>query len=204
CVRSAPGHACAGACFSSSRRRHTRSKRDWSSDVCSSDLKGASAYKETLTQDDDGVKVGVEGSKVAGKLVKKGTKTIIHVGKIQGKGISKATNKLREVGTRLQAKQAIRTARATKGIKKKQRRILRKRFTRRNVKEVKKARSIRAFSRNIGRTFRKGFNTVRRIVVAQLKRLTGAKVLAGVGAIGIKLMPIFLVLGLLLSVVFVI
>src|SRR5699024_11278321 len=26
-------------CFLSSRRRHTRSKRDWSSDVCSSDLK---------------------------------------------------------------------------------------------------------------------------------------------------------------------
>src|SRR5699024_11742661 len=26
--------------FSSSRRRHTRSKRDWSSDVCSSDLNG--------------------------------------------------------------------------------------------------------------------------------------------------------------------
>src|SRR5699024_11224789 len=25
-------------CFISSRRRHTRSKRDWSSDVCSSDL----------------------------------------------------------------------------------------------------------------------------------------------------------------------
>src|SRR5699024_11988798 len=33
---------CAGICmhvfFFSSRRRHTRSKRDWSSDVCSSDL----------------------------------------------------------------------------------------------------------------------------------------------------------------------
>src|SRR5699024_12084495 len=27
----------------SSRRRHTRSKRDWSSDVCSSDLQGAIA-----------------------------------------------------------------------------------------------------------------------------------------------------------------
>src|SRR5699024_12204184 len=26
-------------CFFSSRRRHTRSKRDWSSDVCSSDLR---------------------------------------------------------------------------------------------------------------------------------------------------------------------
>src|SRR5437868_14054398 len=29
--------------FFSSRRRHTRSKRDWSSDVCSSDLKGLNA-----------------------------------------------------------------------------------------------------------------------------------------------------------------
>src|SRR6266513_3881643 len=29
--------------FFSSRRRHTRSKRDWSSDVCSSDLQGAGA-----------------------------------------------------------------------------------------------------------------------------------------------------------------
>src|SRR5207249_7681898 len=29
--------------FFSSRRRHTRSKRDWSSDVCSSDLPGALA-----------------------------------------------------------------------------------------------------------------------------------------------------------------
>src|SRR5699024_11378892 len=29
---------CVFCCFFSSRRRHTRSKRDWSSDVCSSDL----------------------------------------------------------------------------------------------------------------------------------------------------------------------
>src|SRR5699024_11933585 len=31
--------------FFSSRRRHTRSKRDWSSDVCSSDLEKASVEK---------------------------------------------------------------------------------------------------------------------------------------------------------------
>src|SRR5437868_7514313 len=30
-----------GSFFFSSRRRHTRSKRDWSSDVCSSDLRSA-------------------------------------------------------------------------------------------------------------------------------------------------------------------
>src|SRR5699024_10610611 len=39
----APSPACSSLCvifFFSSRRRHTRSKRDWSSDVCSSDLGG--------------------------------------------------------------------------------------------------------------------------------------------------------------------
>src|SRR5579885_3905394 len=32
--------------FFSSRRRHTRSKRDWSSDVCSSDLPGRRSRRE--------------------------------------------------------------------------------------------------------------------------------------------------------------
>src|SRR5699024_11726028 len=35
--------------FFSSRRRHTRSKRDWSSDVCSSDLIPASSSSKALT-----------------------------------------------------------------------------------------------------------------------------------------------------------
>src|SRR5438067_9472709 len=34
--------------FFSSRRRHTRSKRDWSSDVCSSDLETTFFYGENL------------------------------------------------------------------------------------------------------------------------------------------------------------
>src|SRR5207249_8760979 len=34
----------------SSRRRHTRSKRDWSSDVCSSDLDRDSFFAQTLEQ----------------------------------------------------------------------------------------------------------------------------------------------------------
>src|SRR6266513_3701545 len=33
--------------FFSSRRRHTRSKRDWSSDVCSSDLAGSKTFLRT-------------------------------------------------------------------------------------------------------------------------------------------------------------
>src|SRR5699024_11560227 len=34
--------------FFSSRRRHTRSKRDWSSDVCSSDLAGMNAKRNII------------------------------------------------------------------------------------------------------------------------------------------------------------
>src|SRR2546421_5484408 len=36
-----------GFFFFSSRRRHTRSDRDWSSDVCSSDLLHTMSYEET-------------------------------------------------------------------------------------------------------------------------------------------------------------
>src|SRR5437868_13110164 len=38
-ARAACNTRCTRAFFFSSRRRHTRSKRDWSSDVCSSDLR---------------------------------------------------------------------------------------------------------------------------------------------------------------------
>src|SRR5699024_11791392 len=37
-----------GLFFFSSRRRHTRSKRDWSSDVCSSDLDASSQHQPLL------------------------------------------------------------------------------------------------------------------------------------------------------------
>src|SRR5699024_11792964 len=40
--------------FFSSRRRHTRSKRDWSSDVCSSDLFFAGALAGCSSDDDTG------------------------------------------------------------------------------------------------------------------------------------------------------
>src|SRR5699024_7878157 len=36
--------------FFSSRRRHTRSKRDWSSDVCSSDLASLTVLKEIMDE----------------------------------------------------------------------------------------------------------------------------------------------------------
>src|SRR6185312_16712743 len=50
--------------FFSSRRRHTRSDRDWSSDVCSSDLRGTEAPMET-----------VEPSEPAGTYAASGTRS---------------------------------------------------------------------------------------------------------------------------------
>src|SRR3712207_8692225 len=47
---------CAECCFFSSRRRHTRYWRDWSSDVCSSDLPyGPVKIVDTAGIDDDGI-----------------------------------------------------------------------------------------------------------------------------------------------------
>src|SRR5437868_14582959 len=45
--------------FFSSRRRHTRSKRDWSSDVCSSDLPGMTGLELQRALADSGATIPV-------------------------------------------------------------------------------------------------------------------------------------------------
>src|SRR5699024_11937334 len=62
--------ACSCFFFFSSRRRHTRSKRDWSSDVCSSDLHDINLAKNPPTVI---MLVGLQGAgktTLAGKLSK--------------------------------------------------------------------------------------------------------------------------------------
>src|SRR5690606_39835541 len=57
--------------FFSSRRRHTRFSRDWSSDVCSSDLEVAqNGYNEALLLDVDGYVAEGSGENIF--IVKKG------------------------------------------------------------------------------------------------------------------------------------
>src|SRR5699024_6155773 len=46
--------------FFSSRRRHTRSKRDWSSDVCSSDLEGILSYPNGEALLEEALKLGAD------------------------------------------------------------------------------------------------------------------------------------------------
>src|SRR5699024_11594904 len=57
--------------FFSSRRRHTRSKRDWSSDVCSSDLTRLSHQKmDGKAENENGMfKVGLSTGPSPGNLV---------------------------------------------------------------------------------------------------------------------------------------
>src|SRR5215211_8447259 len=47
--------------FFSSRRRHTRSLCDWSSDVCSSDLRKSTPYAAQVAADDAGKKAAEHG-----------------------------------------------------------------------------------------------------------------------------------------------
>src|SRR5699024_11712054 len=76
--------------FFSSRRRHTRSKRDWSSDVCSSDLIEkmsaepesplASLYEQQMNITAEDVFHHAEkGDKIANEVIKYTTEVLAHV-----------------------------------------------------------------------------------------------------------------------------
>src|SRR2546421_1477782 len=69
-----------GLCFFfSSRRRHTRSDRDWSSDVCSSDLSAASFQEPTRVLTDAAIRgarddlLGLKENIIIGHLIPAGT-----------------------------------------------------------------------------------------------------------------------------------
>src|SRR5690606_41137904 len=58
-------------CFFSSRRRHTRFSRDWSSDVCSSDLSIPTMIAEASDDDRTSVKIVLEADAVQARYLKK-------------------------------------------------------------------------------------------------------------------------------------
>src|SRR5207249_5282356 len=66
--------------FFSSRRRHTRSKRDWSSDVCSSDLDGNKAHNSA------GAGILVDAV-AANEMLENATVRDLHVVRTKGAGI---------------------------------------------------------------------------------------------------------------------
>src|SRR6266513_2665715 len=73
--------------FFSSRRRHTRSKRDWSSDVCSSDLKRASVAPANAVRARDAPPERVENLTRAREIVSN-LRQILVSGRIRAHGRS--------------------------------------------------------------------------------------------------------------------
>src|SRR5690606_36353640 len=66
-VQSTISTVCGVCFFFSSRRRHTRFSRDWSSDVCSSDLFGTPSVLDRLSQIEPRVLFCVDGYQYKGK-----------------------------------------------------------------------------------------------------------------------------------------
>src|SRR5699024_11449210 len=98
--------------FFSSRRRHTRSKRDWSSDVCSSDLTGsdpicrfARANRQigslpVAERKQAGMRVGEARSEVAARSEER------RVGKESRSGWARAAGKCERSGEREESERA--------------------------------------------------------------------------------------------------
>src|SRR5699024_11604690 len=91
--------------FFSSRRRHTRSKRDWSSDVCSSDLEQiriAAGAKLSLRQNE----ISTVGHAVEARVYAENptndfmpsTGTVLHISEPTGAGIRVDRSEERRVG----------------------------------------------------------------------------------------------------------
>src|SRR5690606_37248738 len=74
-------------CFFPSRRRHTRFSRDWSSDVCSSDLKRAKNFARSARQPEPFQALEVEpAAPGAGfrRIVRLDLESLIHSGMVDG------------------------------------------------------------------------------------------------------------------------
>lgn len=154
------------------------------------------AYEESLTSSDDGVKTAVKGTKGTGQLVKKGTKSIEQARKNRNKDTPKTSKKLRGADTKLQKDRKTIPLTKAQATKKSQNRTIRKTFMKRNIQQAQKTRSLTVASRNVGRTMKLGLNNAKRVIMLQLKRLTGIKVFSVIGALVVKLLPVGLVLGL--------
>src|SRR5204862_1205110 len=108
--------------FFSSRRRHTRSLRDWSSDVCSSDLGSQStARKDHLTQhqlsellDTDQARILVEGAEERGYLEAAELEAFALEHELNDEDVEEVTRELERIGLEIRTAEAIEAEKAEK------------------------------------------------------------------------------------------
>lgn len=162
--------------------------------------KGIDSYKETLESDDDGVKIGSKGS----KLVKDGVRSINQVKRVQGK--TSSSKKLRGFNTKLKSDSTMRrignTDLSTK-FNQSAKSQFKKRTMRKNIykNKPKAPATLAKMSKKTGLLARNGINAVRKLAGLLFKKIMTAKMFAWVGAISLKLLPVFAVLGVVITVI---
>lgn len=157
--------------------------------------KGLESYKQSLKNDDDGVKVGTKGT----QLVKDGTKSIMQASKARRtkKG---AVKRLRGRKTKLRTNKITRQSKLKKGQKALQKnRIMRKNIAKRRPDNPV---SLTSIARNSGTAIRRMINRARIVIIATFRRIISTKVMAWVGAIIVKLIPVIFTVAFIFGIVF--
>ena len=156
--------------------------------------KGVSDYKETLTSDDDGIKVGVEGT----KLVKEGAKTLSQVKNVQRK--FGANSKLQMMNSKLRTEGVLQ--KPLLPAKKGQKALLKKKQMLNAIQQKQGTKSVVSFlTHKTGTAATTAINSLKRLTSVLAQRLMATKVAAWVGAISLKLLPVIAVVGLLLGII---
>lgn len=159
--------------------------------------KGIGAYKETLENDDDGVKVGLRGS----KLVKDGVRSIAQTKKVQRK--SSAAKKLKGHKTKLATDSKLRKATLNPDFTKGQKTLLKKKIMRKNINKAKGKTplTLTQMSQKTGLAVKNGVNAIKKVSSVLLKRVMASKVFAVAGAVLVKLFPVFIIMGILIGII---
>lgn len=152
--------------------------------------KGVDSYKEALQSDDEGIEIGAKGT----NLVKDGTKSLSQANKVRRK--KGATKKLKGHHTKLTTDGKLKKATLNPNFKKGQKALQKKQIMRANIykNQTKTPLSLTSLTKKTGLTVKNGFMAVKRAVSLLVKRAMATKVMAVVGALFIKLLPVFAVI----------
>lgn len=162
--------------------------------------KGIESYKEALESDDDGVKTGAEGI----KLVKSGTKSISQANKKRKKQGS--VKKLKGHSTKLQTEGKLRKASLNTSTKKGQKALQKKKIVRNSIyqKRGKASATLSTLTKNTSMQVKAGTKAIKRVIAVAFKKVIGTKALGVLGAISIKLLPVFAVVGIVMGIIIII
>lgn len=156
--------------------------------------KGVGSFKETLESDDSGVEVGSKGS----KLVKDGVKSINHVKRVQSK--KSAARKLKAFDSKLKTNSTLRKTSLNPSLKKGQKALLKKRVMRKSIDKGRKTATL-SMTKRTGLAVKGGINAIKQFGAVLFKRMMATKVFAWVGALSLKLLPVFAVMGILIGII---